>query len=206
MADVKLTATTRTEFGKGAARRLRRAGQTPAVLYGHGTDPVHLALSAQEAFLALRTANVLLEISIEGEKKPVLALPKQVQRDPISPVIEHIDLLLVKAGEKVSVDVPLVLVGEAERGSMVNHDLTALPVLAPATNIPNEIEVSIEGLEIGAQILVSDVVLPEGVEVNTDPEALVLSVVVIPVVEEPEAEEGAEDAEAEAAEGDDAGE
>ncbi len=115
MADATLTATTRTEFGKGAARRLRRAGQTPAVLYGHGTDPVHLALSAQEAFLALRTANVLLEITVEGEKKPVLALPKQVQRDPISPVIEHIDLLLVKAGEKVTVDVPLVLVGEAER-------------------------------------------------------------------------------------------
>ena len=198
MADVTLNATTRTEFGKGAARRLRRDGQTPAVLYGHGSDPVHLALPAQETFLALRTANVLLEIVVDGGKKPVLALPKQVQRDPISPLIEHVDLLLVKAGEKVAVDVPLVLVGEAERGSMINHDLTSLPVLAPATNIPNEFEVSVEGMEIGDQILVSEVKLPEGVEVNTDPEALVLSVVVIPVVEEPEEGEGAEAAEGDA--------
>ena len=202
MADVAINATTRTEFGKGAARRLRRAGQTPAVLYGHGTDPVHLALPAQDTFLALRTPNVLLEITIDGEAKPVLALPKQVQRDPISPLIEHVDLLLVKAGEKVAVDVPLVLVGEAERGSMVNHDLTALAVLAPATNIPTEFEISVEGLEIGAQILVSDVVLPDGVEANTDPETLVLSVVVIPAAEE--AEEGAGDEAA--AEGADAAE
>ena len=135
MADVNITATTRTEFGKGASRRLRRAGQTPAVLYGHGTDPVHLALPAQETFLALRQPNVLLRLTIEGQSKPVLALPKQVQRDAILPIIEHIDLLLVKAGEKVTVDVPLNFTGEAERGTLVNIDLNNLSVLAPATNI-----------------------------------------------------------------------
>lgn len=196
MADVTLSATTRTEFGKGAARRLRRAGQTPAVLYGHGTDPVHLALPAQETFLALRTANALLEITVDGAKKPVLALPKQIQRDPISPVIEHVDLLLVKAGEKVAVEVALVLVGEAGSGAMINHDLTSLSVLAPATDIPAEFDVSVAGLEIGAQILASDIVLPEGVELHTDPETLVASIVAIPTAEVEEAAEG----EAEAAE------
>lgn len=205
MADANLSASTRTEFGKGAARRLRRAGQTPAVLYGHGADPVHLALPAQETFLALRTANVLLEIAVEGEKDPVLALPKQIQRDPITSAIEHIDLLLVKAGEKVAVDVALILSGESERGSMVNHDLTALPVLAPATNIPTEFEVSVEGLEIGAQVLVTDIALPEGVELNIDPESLVLSVVVIPAAEAEEVA-AADTEDATAAEGDEAGE
>ena len=150
MADAKLTATTRTEFGKGAARRLRRAGQTPAVVYGHGIEPMHLALNAHETFLALRTANALLEIAVEGEAKPILALPKQITRDPILPVIEHLDLILVKAGEKVTVDVQLILVGEAESGTLVNQDLVALSVLAPATDIPTEFEVSVQGLEVGA--------------------------------------------------------
>lgn len=182
-ADVTLNATTRTEFGKGAARRLRREGQTPAVLYGHGTDPVHLALPAQETFLALRAANVLIEIFVDGGKTPVLALPKQIHRDPIVAVIDHIDLLLVTAGEKVAVEVPLLIVGEAERGALVNQDLVSLSVLAPASDIPVEFEVSIVGLEIGAQILVADVKLPEGVEVNADPEALVLSITGAPVAE-----------------------
>lgn len=192
-ADVTLNATTRTEFGKGAARRLRRAGQTPAVLYGHGTDPVHLALPAQETFLALRAANVLLEIFVDGGKKSVLALPKQIHRDPIVPVIDHIDLLLVKAGEKVAVDVPLVIVGEAaDRASLVNQDLVSLPVLAPATDIPVEFEVSIEGMVIGDQIVVSDVKLPEGVEANAEADVLVLSIAAPVVAEEPEATEAAE--------------
>lgn len=211
MADVNLTATTRTEFGKGAARRLRRAGQTPAVLYGHGTDPVHIAFDAQEIFLALRQPNVLLHLNIEGSSDKVLALPKQVQRDPILPVIEHIDLLLVKAGEKVTVDVPLNFTGEAERGTLVNIDLNNLSVLAPATNIPTEFEVSIEGLDAGDQILVSDIKLPEGVEAAVEGDTLVLNVSVAPVVElesDTEDAEGetAEDAEADEAEGDDAGE
>lgn len=195
-ADATLNATTRTEFGKGAARRLRRAGQTPAVLYGHGTDPVHLALPAQETFLALRAANVLLEIFVDGGKKSVLALPKQIHRDPIVPVIDHIDLLLVKAGEKVAVDVPLVIVGEAaDRASLVNQDLVSLPVLAPATDIPVEFEVSIEGMVIGDQIVVSDVKLPEGVEANAEADVLVLSIAAPVVAEEPEAAEAAEGAE-----------
>ncbi|HJE51687.1 MAG TPA: 50S ribosomal protein L25/general stress protein Ctc [Tessaracoccus flavescens] len=194
MADVNISATKRDEFGKGAARRLRRAGQTPAVIYGHGTDPMHLALPAQETFLALRQPNVLLHLNIEGESKPVLALPKQVTRDAILPIIQHVDLLLVKAGEKVTVDVPLHFTGEAERGNLVNVDLNSLSVLAPATNIPTEFEVSIEGLTAGDQVLVSDVKLPEGVEAAVDGETLVLNVIVAPVVElestEDEAAEG----------------
>ena len=201
MADAKLTATTRTEFGKGAARRLRRAGQTPAVVYGHGIEPMHLALPAHETFLALRTANALLEIAVEGEAKPILALPKQITRDPILPAIEHLDLILVKAGEKVTVDVQLILVGEAESGTLVNQDLVALSVLAPATDIPTEFEVSVQGLEVGAQILVSDIVLPEGVETAIEGDTLVLSVVPAPVaVLETEGEGDAAEAEAEAAE------
>ena len=209
MADVNISATKRDEFGKGAARRLRRSGQTPAVIYGHGTDPIHLALPAQETFLALRQPNVLLHLTIEGEPKPVLALPKQVTRDAIFPVIQHIDLLLVKAGEKVTVDVPLHITGEAERGTLVNVDLNNLSVLAPATDIPTEFEVSIEGLQPGATVLVSDITLPEGVEAAVDGETLVLNVSVAPVVElestddeaaEGEAVEGAE------AEGDEAAE
>lgn len=203
-ADAQLNAKTRTEFGKGASRRLRRDGATPAVLYGHGTEPVHLALPAQETFLALRTVNALLEISVEGEKKPVLALAKQVQRHAIRPVIEHVDLLLVKADEKVQVDVPLIIVGEAERGSLLNQDLQSLTVMAPAIDIPTEFEVSVEGLEIGDQILVSDVKLPDGVESMIEGETLIVSVNA-PVVEEEteeevdeealEGEEGAEEAE-----------
>lgn len=211
MADVNLTATTRTEFGKGAARRLRRAGQTPAVLYGHGTDPVHIAFDAQEIFLALRQPNVLLHLNIEGESAKFLALPKQVHRDPILPVIEHIDLLLVKAGEKVTVDVPLNFTGEAERGNLVNIDLNNLSVLAPATNIPTEFEVSIEGLDAGDQILVSDIKLPEGVESAVEGDTLVLNVIVAPVADletDTEDAEGetAEDSEGAEAEGDDADE
>lgn len=205
MADVNLSATKRDEFGKGAARRLRRAGQTPAVIYGHGTDPMHLALPAQETFLALRQPNVLLHLNIEGESKPVLALPKQVTRDAILPIIQHVDLLLVKAGEKVTVDVPLNFTGEAERGNLVNVDLNSLSVLAPATNIPTEFEVSIEGLTAGDQVLVSDVKLPEGVEAAVDGETLVLNVIVAPVAElestKDEAAEG-EAADAEAADED----
>ena len=180
MADVNLTATTRTEFGKGASRRLRRAGSTPAVLYGHGTDPVHLALPARETFLALRQANVLLQITVEGQK-PFLALPKQVQRHAILHSVEHIDLVLVKAGEKVTVDVPLVFTGEAVRGALVNHELNSLTVLAPATDIPNELHVSIEDLAIGSHLSVSDITLPEGVEAAVEGDVVVVSVTQAPV-------------------------
>ncbi len=183
MADFKLTATPRNEFGKGASRRLRRADKIPAVLYGHGTDPVHISLPGKETFLLLRQSNVLLTITIEGDSKSVTALPKQVQRDPITSFLEHIDLLIVRKGEKVSVEVPLTVVGEAERGALVNVDLTSLLVLAPATSIPNEIEVSIEGLVVGDQILAGDVKLPDGVVYEHDPEAMVLNVAPMPTAE-----------------------
>ena len=190
MADVNLTATTRTEFGKGASRRLRRAGSTPAVLYGHGTDPVHLALPARETFLALRQPNVLLQITVEGDKTPFLALPKQVQRHAILHSIDHIDLVLIKAGEKVTVDVPLTFTGEAERGTLVNHELNNLSVLAPAASIPTEFVVSIEGLSSGSHLTVGDIPLPDGVEAAVALDVVVVSVGQAPVQDlgdEPEA-------------------
>ena len=194
MADFKLTATPRNEFGKGASRRLRRDDKTPAVIYGHGTDPVHVSLPGKETFLLLRQSNVLLTITIEGEKKSITVLPKQVQRDPITSFLKHIDLLIVKKGEKVSVEVPLTVVGEAERGALVNIDLTSLLVLAPATSIPNEIEISIEGFVVGDQILAGDVQLPEGVISEQDPEAMVLNVAPMPTAEpEPTEDEELED-------------
>lgn len=192
-----LTATARSEFGKGAARRIRRAGDVPAVLYGHGTDPLHVTLAGQATFLALRQANVLLEINSDGAK-PVMALPRQVQRNVITNFVEHVDLLLVREDEKVSVEVVLIITGEAERGSMVNQDLQSLTVLAPVVSIPEEIDVSVEGLEIGDQILVGDLKLPEGVVSQQDEDILVVNVTQ-PVVadleteeDETEGEEGAE--------------
>lgn len=188
MADHALNATRREEFGKGAARRIRRAGDIPAVLYGHGTDPVHLTLPGRETFLALRQANVLFSITIEGEKKSVLALPKQVQRDPILPVIEHVDLLLVTAGEKVTVEVPIVVVGEIREG-ILNQELQTLSIEASASNIPTEIEVTVTGLEVGAHVTIADVVLPEGATAMDDPEALVLGII-LPAAEAPAEGEG----------------
>ncbi|MGO1384469.1 MAG: 50S ribosomal protein L25/general stress protein Ctc [Arachnia sp.] len=197
MADFKLAAFPREEFGKGASRRLRRDDKIPAVVYGHGTDPVHISLPGKETFLLLRQSNLLLTITVEGQKKAITALPRQIQRDPITGFLEHLDLLIVRKGEKVSVEVAITVVGEAERGSLVNQDLTSLSVLAPATNIPNEIEVSIEGLVVGDNILAGDVVLPEGVVSEQDPEAMVLNIAPMPVAEpDPEVE----DAEGETAE------
>ncbi|MDF1489007.1 50S ribosomal protein L25/general stress protein Ctc [Tessaracoccus caeni] len=190
MADHSLKATRREEFGKGAARRIRRAGDIPAVLYGHGTDPVHLTLPGRETFLALRQANVLFTITIEGDSKPVLALPKQVQRDPILPIIEHVDLLLVKAGEKVTVDIPIVIVGEVREG-ILNQELQSLSIEASATNIPTEIEIDVAALEVGAHVTVADVALPEGAVAMDDAEALVLGVI-LPAAEAPAEAEGEE--------------
>lgn len=206
MADVKLTAKTRSEFGKGAARRLRRDDQIPAVLYGHGTDPVHIALPGHATLLALRQPNVLLEIDIQGGKNE-LALPKQVQRDPIRGTIEHVDLLIVKRGEKVVVQVPVVVTGEVVKEGMLMQDLTELEVEAPATNIPSEVELSIEEMEIGDRITVADVKLPEGVTATGDPEALVVQITNAPTEEDLAADLPEEGAEAdEAAEGEEAAE
>jgi large subunit ribosomal protein L25 len=185
MAEIQLVAETRSEFGKGAARRLRREAKIPAVLYGHGTDPVHVSLPAHETTLALRQANVLFALDIEGTKQ--LAVTKDIQRDPVRQVIEHIDLLLVRKGEKITVEVPIVVVGESVPGTIHLVETQHLTVEAEATTLPRSIEVSIEGLEAGAVITAADVVLPSGVSLGVDGQHVVVTVA------EPQGEAAAED-------------
>ena len=172
--EIRLKASTRTEFGKGAARRLRRAHQVPAVLYGHGAEPVHVALPGHETMLALKNANALLTIELEDGDQ--LALAKDVQRDPLKPIIEHVDLVIVKKGEKVTVDVPVTTEGEAGPETVVTVDAQTLQVEAEATNLPEQLVVDIEGLEAGTQILASQVELPAGATLVTEPETLVVNV------------------------------
>jgi large subunit ribosomal protein L25 len=175
MAEVKLAAETRTEFGKGAARRIRRASKVPAVVYGHGADPVHITLPGHELSLALRTPNVLLSLDIEGKKQ--LAIPKAVQRDAIKGFLDHVDLLLVKRGEKVNVEVYVHTEGDLAPGAyLLEHVLSTLTVEAEATHIPESVTVSIEGLEAGASILAKDIPLPEGTTLAIDEDAVVLQV------------------------------
>jgi len=194
VSEVKLTAELRTEFGKGAARRIRRANKVPAVLYGHGTDPVHISLPGHETLLALRQANALLAVTIGDTSQ--LALPKQVQRDPIKGLIEHVDLVIVRRGEKVIVEVPVSLVGEAAPDTLVMVDISAVSVQAEATHIPNQIEVSVEGLEAGSQILAGQLRLPPGCVLETDPEALVVNISNSPTAEQVDAELAEAEAEA----------
>jgi large subunit ribosomal protein L25 len=194
--EVRIDAEPRTEFGKGGARRTRRAGKIPAVLYGHGTDPRHISLPIREFEHALRTdgANVLLDLQLaEGSE---LALPKSIQRDPIRGAIEHLDLILVRRGERIAVEVGIAIVGEMVSGGLLDQSLTTLLVTAEATNIPSGFEVSIGGLEIGDAIHAKDVTLPEGVELAGDPDQTVVHVVAAPTAEEMEAE-GAGEAAAE---------
>lgn len=200
MSENKIAAVSRTEFGKGAARRTRRAGLVPAVLYGHGTDPVHISLPGHDIALALRVANALLTISVDGATD-LLALPKQVQRDPIRGTLEHVDLVLVRRGEKVIVEVPLIVVGElAEVGLMLNVDQQTLALEVEATHIPESIEVNVAGLGAGDRITVADLTLPEGAAYH-GAEAADENVIVTVAVPKPEAAEGeAEAGEAEAAE------
>ncbi|WP_235736258.1 50S ribosomal protein L25/general stress protein Ctc [Nocardioides alcanivorans] len=176
MSAEKITAETRTEFGKGAARRLRRAAQIPAVVYEHGEVPSHIALPAHATTMALKKggANALLALEIEGKEQ--LALTKQVQVDPIRRVIEHIDFVAVKRGEKVVVDVPVVILGEAVRNTLVVTDSTTVQVEAEATNIPDSFEFSIEGAEPGLMVHASDLTLPEGSVLLSDPELLLVNV------------------------------
>ncbi|HQR28130.1 MAG TPA: 50S ribosomal protein L25/general stress protein Ctc [Nocardioides sp.] len=176
MAAEKITAELRTEFGKGAARRIRREDKVPAVLYGHGNETVHLTLPGHETMMAIKHggANALLELDVAG--KPQLALTKQVQVDPIRRVLEHIDFVAVTKGEKVTVDVPVHLVGEAVRESLVVTDAATIQVEAEATNIPEFIEVDIEGAEIGTQILAADLALPQGTTLLTDGETLIVNI------------------------------
>ncbi len=187
MSDVKIAAELRTEFGKGAARRIRRADKVPAVLYGHGTDPLHLALPRHDTMMAMKTANVLLSLDVEGRKSQ-LALPKHVQRDPLKGFIEHVDLLLVKRGEKVTVDVPVNVVGEAGPGTMVSLESTTLSLEAEATHLPEHVEVSVEGLDEGSLIHAKDVELPQGSTLAADDEVLVVNVTAAPTEADLEAE------------------
>ncbi|HEY9417463.1 MAG TPA: 50S ribosomal protein L25/general stress protein Ctc [Pseudonocardia sp.] len=193
MADVKLAAETRTEFGKGAARRIRRDSKVPAVVYGHGAEPVHITLPGHELQLALRTPNVLITLDIEG--KTQLAIPKAVQRDAIKGFLEHVDLLLVKRGEKVNVEVYVHTEGELAPGAyLLEHVLSTLNVEAEATHIPESVTVSIAGLEAGDSILAKDIPLPEGTTLVTDEDAVVLQVLAA------QAEEAPAEGEAEATE------
>ncbi len=197
MSEVRIAAEPRSEFGKGAARRTRRAGKVPAVLYGHGTDPQHITLPGHELMLALKTPNVLLRVSgLAGGEE--LALPKDVQRDPLKGFLEHVDLLLVKRGEKVVVDVPVVTEGDLPAGGQLLQELTTVSLEAEATHIPSEITVDLGSLAEGSTVLVKDLSLPRGVTVAGDPEALVLQItgVATIAVEEGEAAEGEAEGEA----------
>ena len=192
MSEVKLIAETRTEFGKGAARRVRRANRVPGVLYGHGADPVHLTLPGHDLLLALRTPNVLISLDIEGRTE--LAIPKAVQRDPLKGFLEHVDLLLVKRGEKVSVEVPVHSEGElAPGGNLLEHVLNALPVEAEATHIPESFTVSVEGLQAGDSIHAKDITLPSGVTLAVEDDTVVLQVLAAQAEEAPEEGEGEEE-------------
>ncbi|MGC9539135.1 50S ribosomal protein L25/general stress protein Ctc [Streptomyces sp. UG1] len=198
MSEVKISAETRTEFGKGAARRIRRDAKVPGVLYGHGADPLHLTLPGHDLLLALRTPNVLISLDIDG-KTNELAIPKAVQRDPLKGFLEHVDLLLVKRGEKVNVEIPVHTEGElAAGGNLLEHVLNALPVEAEATHIPESVTVSVEGLAAGASVLAKDITLPKGTTLAVEEDAVVLQVLAAQAEEAPEGEaaEGEEAAEA----------
>ncbi|MFG2906361.1 50S ribosomal protein L25/general stress protein Ctc [Kitasatospora sp. NPDC048286] len=194
MSEIRIAAETRSEFGKGAARRARRAGFVPGVVYGHGHAPVHLNLPGHDLMMALKTPNALLVVPIEGKDEYVL--PKAVQREAIKRTIEHVDLLLVKRGEKVTVEIPVHVEGElAPGGNLVEHVLQALPIEAEATHLPESVTVSVEGLEAGASIHAKDIVLPANVSLAVEADAVVLQVIAAqaaPVEEEAAEAEGAE--------------
>ena len=194
MAEIKIQAEERTEFGKGAARRIRRNDQVPAVLYGHGSDPVHVTLPGHELMMAFKTANALLSVELGKDKH--LVIPKQVQRDPLKGFIEHADLLIVKRGEKVTVDVQIHLVGEAVPGSLIQTEVNSVSLEVEATHIPGGIEVSIEGLEIGDRIHARDLVLPTGSTLVIDEDALILHITAAPTAEQLESELAEAEAEA----------
>lgn len=171
----KLVATARETFGKGVARKLRAIGQTPVVIYGHGTEPVHLSVETHPLSLILRQANALIELDIDGKSQ--LVLVKDVQRDPVRQIIEHVDLIVVKKGDAVEVEVPVHVVGESFSGTNALQELNTLRLSAPATSIPENIEVSVEGFVDGTQILAGEIELPKGVTLLDDAAALVVNVV-----------------------------
>ncbi|HHU08683.1 MAG TPA: 50S ribosomal protein L25/general stress protein Ctc [Intrasporangiaceae bacterium] len=194
MSDLTLTAEKRTQFGKGAARRIRRDNKIPAVMYGHGADPIHITLPGHDTMMALKNPNALLTIVLEDGEQ--LALAKDIQRDAIKPIIEHVDLVIVRKGEKVVVEIPLHVEGEAGPETIVNVDLPTITVEAEATDIPEMITVSIEGLPAGTQILAKDLTMPKGAALIQDEESLVINITQMISEEALEAELA--DAEAEA--------
>jgi len=187
--EVRIVAEPRTEFGKGAARRVRRAGRVPAVLYGHGTDTRHITLPGHQLLMALKTPNVL--ISVDGLKGAAqLALPKAVQRDPIRGLIEHVDLIMVRRGEKVTVEVPVQVTGEVIPGGLLDQQIVRVAVEASATNIPQAIDVDVTDMAVGDSVHASDLTLPEGATLAAEPEALVLHILAMQTAEQFEAELG----------------
>ena len=172
---IALDATPRNTFGKGVARKLRAAGHTPVVAYGHGTEPLHLSVETHPLSLIVRHANALIELNIEGKKQIVLV--KDVQRDPVRQIIEHVDLVIINKGEVVEVEVPIVLVGHSFSGTNALQELNTLRLSVPATNIPEHIEVNVEGLEEGVQIHAGDIKLASDETLLDDPQALVVNVV-----------------------------
>jgi large subunit ribosomal protein L25 len=204
VAEVRISAEPRTEFGKGGARRTRRAGQVPAVLYGHGQKPKHISLPARELAAAIRHGGLTQVFNIEiSDGTSALALPKAIQRDPVKDTYDHVDLLLVRRGEKVTVEIPVILVGEPARDTLVMHEHQTLAVLADATQLPDRLEASIEGLEAGSHVTAADVKLPAGTELAADPDLVLVVVTGAPTAEQlaDEGEEaGAEGAEAAAPE------
>jgi large subunit ribosomal protein L25 len=204
VSEVRIKAEQRTEFGKGGARRTRRAGNVPAVLYGHGTAPKHIALPAREFAAAIRHGGVNQLFTIEtGDGEETLALPKAIQRDPIRDSYDHIDLLIVRRGEKVTVEVPIHISGTSAPETIVTVEQQTLSVTADATQLPDRLEVSIQGLTAGSHITAGEVELPAGAELAADPESLVVVIQVAQLAdlgEVPEAEEAEEEAAAEGAE------
>ena len=203
MADFKLVAEPRNEFGKGASRRIRRTGRIPAVIYGHGGDPVHVSLEGHATMMALKHVNALLEIESTDGAKNVLAIARDVQIEPVRREIEHLDLIIVKRGEKIEVDVPVHIIGEAAPGTMVSQEESTIAVLADATKLPELIEVSVEGRPAGEHILAGQVELPAGVELVADEELLIVNVseeAEMDVESDAEDESAEESAEAESAE------
>ena len=188
MPEVRLSAEPRTEFGKGGARRTRRAGKIPAVIYGHGADPRHISIPAREFAQALKHGgmNVLLTLNVNGADQ--LAIPKAIQRHPIKGIFEHVDLLAVRRGEKVTIDVPLQIIGEVVRGGLLAQENMTVSIEAEATNLPSGIEVNIEGVEIGSHITAGDLALPPGATLADDPDQVLLLIQEAPSAEELEAE------------------
>jgi large subunit ribosomal protein L25 len=199
VSEVRIAAEPRTEFGKGPARRTRRAGRVPAVLYGHGTDPRHISLPGHELMLALKSANVLLRLQgLDGGEE--LALPKDVQRDPLKGFLEHVDLIVVTSGETVTVEVPIQLTGDIAPDGMLDQQMIQVSLEVEATHIPQSVEVSVEGMVVGDAIHAKDLKLPTGATLDAEDDALVLHVIAAPTAEQMEADLGeGEAAEAEAA-------